>query len=115
MPSPEEDLCAWELFAGNCPGRWRARVRDVLSLSPCSAVCPVVGAREADGDVPEDAVCFECGQMFKTRARLLQHAAAMHQYRHPANWYADSSGTCRCCMRAFWTRQRLMRHLTVDA
>ena len=54
--------------------------------------------------------CEHCAAQFTSEQRLSVHRFAVHGLRSAADSVA--SGThCPCCMRQYWTRARLVRHL----
>ncbi|OLQ04656.1 hypothetical protein AK812_SmicGene12235 [Symbiodinium microadriaticum] len=58
--------------------------------------------------------CPKCDASFETFQALTAHLFAKHGTQCEAQEYSGST-LCRACMRQFWSRKRLVRHLQHDA
>ena len=58
--------------------------------------------------------CHKCDASFETFQALTAHLFAKHKTQCEAQEYSGST-LCRACLRQFWTRKRIVRHLQHDA
>ena len=62
-------------------------------------------------DLPNPFSCNWCGKAFNKLSDLKSHCALRHGYRNCARRFAVGT-TCRCCLKQFHTRPKLIKHLT---
>ena len=111
LPDPHLDAGAWREFVSAFPKQWRSIVTAATAyVAQPACDQPALANCEVASSFP----CYECGQAFVSRAAVATHAFQKHGYQNPARRFAHGT-SCPCCMREFWTRLRLIHHLSCSS
>ena len=107
LPSATVSLGPWIDLVSSYPRAWKQIVSSATSKHHVVQSLPQ--------QPPEQFFrCYECGRDFGSKAALSMHAYRVHGYTSPAKRYAPGS-SCICCMKEFWTRPRLLHHLSCNS
>eukprot|EP00438_Fugacium_kawagutii_P018343 Skav225113 [mRNA] locus=scaffold6354:112097:122521:+ [translate_table: standard] len=124
------DLLPWFHYILDAGARWKAMCKKasriegsqlqlkavhVLTELPAAMVSSQeVSSQEEDQalmSVDLGHVCTHCGKSFESYKSLSVHCLLAHQQTAPARAYMPFPSTCACCLRDFYTTQRLRQHL----
>ena len=111
LPDPALDQDAWCSFVRAFPGQWKAIVHDAVASHGSAGIRPHVVRNDV---LACRTTCYECGQTFVSKAAMATHAYRRHGYQNPARKFSPGT-SCECCLREFWTRVRLIHHLSCSS
>ena len=95
-------------FALDSPSRAKRLISKAARLAPVQ----MTAHNTARNDDP--CACPHCSETFGSLQRLKVHLFAVHGLRAEADGLAQGV-TCPCCLRRYWSRSRLTRHLQYDS
>ena len=98
-----------EVLLGRSPGQWRALVKHLRAKAPLEL--PAFTVRRDKYSASEDRIqCPLCARAFPDAQSCLSHGAREHGLKNQRRNYILSTH-CQCCLREFWSRERMLQHL----
>ena len=98
-----------EVLLNRSPGQWKALVRHLRSKAPVEL--PAFTVRRDKYSVSEDRIqCPLCARAFPDAQSCLSHGAREHGLKNQRRNYVLSTH-CQCCLKEFWSRERMLHHL----
>jgi len=109
MPAPTLQPKAWALLISDFPHEWRELVNGYIEYAdPCTE--RVTQSSHSQHE-------FACGlcaarPAFKNAKALASHMRSKHKVTSPLNKYIDNSGICPVCRTNFFSRTRVLAHVS---
>ena len=124
MPDPSVEIQAWWLLARDCPREWKQLIAryhqqhdDVITVpAKQSAAKPAVDVGVSDE--PDNNVsqlgwkCATCGKVHATYKQMAAHARSAHGRMSDFRSKIGDTSICPICQTEFYTRSRLIIHLS---
>ena len=116
MPDPCDDADAWMYIMVHFQYEWTCLVKRFVIFESPSGAQAIKQRREASlREATVHLTCNLCGDVspiFATRKGLDAHLRTKHKQRTCVSEYIDDSGVCPCCKVNFYSRVRVLRHVS---
>ena len=109
MPDPTVQPHAWTLLVSNFPDEWKELVNGYTEYED---TCTDRVVQSSDGQ--HEFTCSLCASRpaFTSAKALASHIRCKHKVTNPLNKYIDNSGICPVCATNFYSRTRVLAHVS---